>query len=399
MWSKLGRRNPENAPAAAMPRWRSRLREILLAWKRVPFSKCAAPALTLAAVGLAFWAGRLMSLGHIAAQGPQGGQLPPNSANDDYSRRPVAYIYDNMVVSRIELGEFLIARFGAERLDFLVNRKIVELDCQAKGVTVTDPEVQAQLREDVQRFGPHMTIGEFEKQVLKRFNKTIYEWKEDVVRPKLAMAKLVRPTIQVTQEDLAKGFEGRYGPKVQCRMIIFQNKDLAMKTWNKIAKAPDVDAEFRKDARQQFVEQLASTGGEIPAIHKHFGDPRIEREAFSLKPGELSQVIEMPDKTAIILMCDRHVPPDASVTFESKRLELQKEIFDLKLSQRIPEYFAELRKKANPRLLLTREVRQDQLETEVRQEIGSPSLQGTLNPSGISKTPAVPNVPAAPQGN
>jgi len=378
---------------------RNGMRKLVQVLKLFPSSKMTAPALTLMAVGLAFWAGRLMSLNQISAQAPVVPNVPatPNS-NDDYSRRVVAYIYDNMPISRVDLGEFLIARFGAERLEFLVNRKIVELDCQAKGVMVTDAEVQAQFRDDLQKFGPHMNIKEFENQVLKRFNKTVYEWKEDVIRPKIAMAKLVRPTIQVTQEDLIKGFEGRYGPKVQARMIVCQDKEGAFKLWNKISKADNVEQAFRTEAKQQYLPNLAASGGEVPPIHKHFGDSRIEREAFALKPGEMSSIIEMPDKTAIMMFCDRHIPADATVSFDAKKLEMQKEIFDLKLSSRIPEYFAELRKKANPRLLLSRELRQDQLEREVLPEIGGgpqPGKQQILPASGA----APKGIPTPPQGN
>ena len=38
----------------------------------------------------------------------------------------MATIYGNIPITREELGEFLISRFGADRLEFLVNRKIVE---------------------------------------------------------------------------------------------------------------------------------------------------------------------------------------------------------------------------------------------------------------------------------
>ncbi|MBX9680284.1 MAG: peptidylprolyl isomerase [Gemmataceae bacterium] len=380
---------------------RNGLRRIIQTIKLFPSSRIAAPTLTLAAVGLAFWAGRLMSLSSISAQAPASTTPPLPSANDDYSRRVVAYIYGNMPISRVDLAEFLIARFGAERIEYLVNRKIVELDCQAKGVTVTDAEVQAQFREDLQKFGPHMTLKEFESQVLKRFNKTVFEWKEDVVRPKLAMAKLVRPTIQVSQDDLTKGFEGRYGPKVACRMVVCQDKEMAFKVWNRISKAENIDTQFRVEARQQYLQHLSASGGEVPPVHKHFGDPRIEREAFSLKPGELSGVIEMADRTAIIMICDKHIPADTTVTLESKRLDLQKEIFELKLAQRIPEYFAELRKKANPQMLLSRELRQDQLEREVLPEIGAAPQPGGLKAGVAGSTPTAPGRPVGspPQGN
>src|SRR5688572_26781915 len=100
---------------------------------------------TLLAIGSgAFFLGRRIGLGHVAAQSAppssatHGGGSLGNPYSEDYGGRVVAYIYDNVPVTRQELAEHLIARFGAERLEFLVNRVIVERACKAQGVYVTD---------------------------------------------------------------------------------------------------------------------------------------------------------------------------------------------------------------------------------------------------------------------
>lgn len=276
---------------------------------------------------------------------------PPGSDTGEYGRRVVAYVYDNIPVTREELGEYLIARFGPDRLEFLVNRKLVEMACQAKGVTVTDAEVDAQIREDLKAFGPHMTLQDFSQQVLKRFNKSMYEWREDVIRPKLAMQKLVRPSVTVTPEDVQKAFEARYGPKVQCRMIVLPKDDPhKSQVWEKVSKSED---EFRDHARKQFIPELASKGGEVPPVYKHFPDPKIEREAFSLKEGQVSSLIQVQDGTWVILRCDKHIAGDASKRVEDERMALSRDIFEHKLAQKIPVAFQELRQLARPRLLLT----------------------------------------------
>src|SRR5262245_41274001 len=57
--------------------------------------------------------------------------------NSDYKTRVVARLYNDTVpVTREELGEYLIARFGAERIKFMLNRKIVEMECAKQGITI-----------------------------------------------------------------------------------------------------------------------------------------------------------------------------------------------------------------------------------------------------------------------
>jgi hypothetical protein len=277
----------------------------------------------------------------------------PGYTTNDYSKRVVAYVYDNIPVAREELGEYLIARFGQERVEFLVNRKIVELACQAKGVQVTDGEVEAQLQEDIKSFGGNMKLEDFVNQVLRRFNKTLYEWKEDVIRPKLAMSKLVRPTIVVLPKDIEEEFEARYGAKVECRMLVLQ-KDYpqAKRTelWERVRKSEE---EFMKEAGTQFIPELAMRKGEVPPIHKHFPDAQIEKEAFSLQPGQVSSLIQVRDGTLVILRCVKHIPPDQSKRIEDERMKLSAEIFERKLAMRIPEVFQQMRKEANPRIVLS----------------------------------------------
>src|SRR5438309_1963301 len=65
---------------------------------------------------------------------------PPSS---DYASRVVAYLANDQVVTREELGEYLIARRGAEKMDLFVNRKIIDKACRDAGVEVTAAEVDA----------------------------------------------------------------------------------------------------------------------------------------------------------------------------------------------------------------------------------------------------------------
>src|SRR5687768_6887277 len=69
---------------------------------------------------------------HSARHGEAAGAVP--AGHPDYARRVVAFIHGNIPISREELGEYLIARFGAERLEFLVNRRIIELECQKRRI-------------------------------------------------------------------------------------------------------------------------------------------------------------------------------------------------------------------------------------------------------------------------
>lgn len=346
--------------------------------------KRAVLAACVVAVGAAaFFYGRWGALPEAVAQQPGTPATTPAvpdalvrpASSTEYGQRVVAYIHDTLPITREDLGEYLIARFGAERLEFLVNRKIVELACQAKGIYVSDAEVDIQIKEDLKGFG-HITEKDFVNVVLKRFNKSMYEWREDVIRPKLLLSKYCRHRIKIDDADVKKAFEAKYGPKVQCRMIVFEKGSEGKVLGEIYEKVRSSEDEFREYARKQFVAPLAAKGGEVPPIHKHFGDPRVEKEAFSLKPGDVSQLIQMPDGTSILLKCDKHIPADTTKQIGNERLKLMDELTEFKLNMEIPKVFKELRDAARPNVLLRGPVvRQDELERQVKTELsGSPAV-------------------------
>src|SRR5690242_11011914 len=122
--------------------WR-RLRMLLpgrAAWRRL-----ALPATVAGLIALAFCWGR--SLGQSAPADatpvPRLTRVRAPFEGPEYAGRPVAYIYGNIPVTREELGDYLIAREGPERVITLVNRKIIDRECQRQRVYVTDAEVEA----------------------------------------------------------------------------------------------------------------------------------------------------------------------------------------------------------------------------------------------------------------
>lgn len=338
------------------------------------------PVFGMAAVGIVAYCLGLTTRAPAQVRDPLQNVAAKNaSAGSDYDGRVVAYIYDNIPITREELGEYLIARYGAERLDFLINRRIVELACKSRGIEVTDAMIEAQLDRDLEKMGPNFNRKNFNDLVLKKFNKTMYEWKEDVIRPKLMMVQLVAPMVKVTEDDLRKGFEGRYGPKVECRWIVLPDDKHKDQLWH---KARESEAGFHEIATKYNLPALCPKGGAgIPPIHRHFGDPTIERIAFGLKVGDVSQLIGLPDKTVVILKCDRHIPEDPLKRFEDERLGLYQEIHEVKLQQLINQKVADMRTQAKPKALLKREIRQDDLERAVLPEISGQPIPRTALPN------------------
>ena len=189
-------------------------------WRRLALgAACVAGLADGGLRGLSVLAARHGEVGRAGQAGRLAVAPPAATSPSDYGKRPVAFLNGNEAITREQLGEYLIARYGADKLPLLVNKLIIEEACHAKGIDVTPAEVEASFAEDVASMGGGITQKMFVDNILKQYKKTLFEWKEDVVRPKLLMSKLVRDRVKVTEEEIQAGYEAYYGEKIDCKVI------------------------------------------------------------------------------------------------------------------------------------------------------------------------------------
>lgn len=338
-----------------------------------PVRRWLPPALGLGMFGVMAFVGGLflgMQSGgtQAVAQEPAKHNLPDGPApSPDYAQRVVAYIYGNVPVTREELGEYLIARFGADKLELLVNKKIIEQACRAKGVEVTPAEIELALESDCSKIGVSKEV--FLNQVLKERKVTLYEWKEDVLKPQIMLSKLCQDRIQATDEDLRMCYEAHYGEKVEVRIIMYPNDPQSLKALSKLYdRVRGSEEEFIKAAKEQPDANLAMTGGLIKPINRHAGNKLVEDAAFRLQPGEVSEVINTPGGI-LIMRCVKRIPPERTVLLENVKDQLTKEIVDKKLQLEIRKLGQELIAQAEPKIFLKREEKMADLKRAVQQEL------------------------------
>src|SRR5437867_3368226 len=141
---------------------------------------------------------------------------PPHSSNMPADKQIVAVV-NGVAITRAELADELIQRRGKAHLEALINRRIIEQSCAMAGIAVTEKEVEDELRE-LMRANGFNTASDFEKQMVKpMLHITLPEYKEDVLKQGILTRRLAAHRIQVTDEELRKAFDSKYGERVQCR--------------------------------------------------------------------------------------------------------------------------------------------------------------------------------------
>jgi len=224
----------------------------------------------------------------------------------------VAAAVNGKTVTLHELAVECTRRHGKSILDQLIGRALIENACQEHNIVVTEEDVQAEIAKQAMMNLPTL---EGEKPDLEGFVKWVEAnkktpfafFKDHTLWPIVALEKLVASSVQVTDEDIRKGFEANYGERVKCRAIFFEDQEKASKVWELARKNGTVEY-FGELAELYSVEGTSrSMQGTIPPIPRHSGNLTIETQAFNLKKGELSHIFQS-GKYYVILLCEGRVP-------------------------------------------------------------------------------------------
>jgi parvulin-like peptidyl-prolyl isomerase len=282
-----------------------------------------------------------------AAQEPAAEQAP----DSDYARRVVAYINGSEPITRQDLGEYLIARYGAAKLPLLLNKRVIDQACRDQGIEVTGAEVNAALAEELRSL--KLDLKTFVSTLLPRYKKSLYEWQEDVIRPRLLLTKLCRGRVSHTEEEVRQAFEANFGEKIECRMIIWPREDRD-EALSEYARLRDSEEAFAARAKAQKGSALAAAGGKLKPFGRNaMADRNVEAAAFKLRPGEVSTLIDTP-QGLLLLKCDKRIAPDTTVSLESVRDRLVKEILERKVQAEIAVVVKAIQDQARPQPYLNK---------------------------------------------
>jgi parvulin-like peptidyl-prolyl isomerase len=257
----------------------------------------------------------------------------------------VAAIINERKITVRDLAEECIERHGTEVLDAFIHRRILEQALAKRKLAVTDEDIEAEIGRAAVAAGKVTKSGQPDVQawlqiVTQNQEVTVDAYIRDAVWPSVALKHLSGENVQVTDEDLHKGYEANYGPRVRCLAIVLPNQRKAQEVWE-LAREKPTPEYFGELAEEYSIEPASrALRGRVPPIQKWGGQPIIEKEAFALKPGELSSIIQTGDKY-VVLLCEGRTDP-TKVKFDEVRETIYEDLHEKKLRMAMAEEFDRL---------------------------------------------------------
>ena len=264
------------------------------------------------------------------------------------ARPGVAALVNGQPVSIEEVKAVCLDRHGREVVEVLVTRTLVEQALKKQQQSVTQADLDAEIARAAGQMGFTKADGSADTaawldRVTREEKVPMRHYMEDVVWPTVALKKLVG-SVPVSQEDLDKAFAATFGPRAKCRIIVLDNQRRAQEVWQMARQNPTAEHIGNLAETYSADPTTRSLRGEVPPIQRWGGQPTLEREAFALKPGELSGVVQVADRFMVIF-CDGFTEP-AKVTFQEVRNELYDDILEKKQRIEMARHFTHLRESA-----------------------------------------------------
>ena len=262
----------------------------------------------------------------------------------------VAALVNGQKIPLRDLAEECIERHGTDVLEGTINRKLIEQACKKRGITLTEQDLDAEIARAAAMSVPRKKDGSpdveaYLKLVVEEQKITVPIFRRDAVWPSVALKKLVGGSVEVNDEDIQRGFEANYGPRVRCLAIVMKDQRRANEVWEK-ARSNLTLKYFGQLAKEYSIDAASgSMGGQIPPIKKWGGQPELEDAAFKLRPGELSGILVLEGKH-VMLLCEGHTEP-LQVSLKEVHQELVDDIYEKKMRVAMGKYFRNLQNTAH----------------------------------------------------
>lgn len=260
----------------------------------------------------------------------------------------VAVIVNTKQIPMTEFAEECISRRGKEVLEGVISSRVLKQEVAKRQIVVTQADIDQELGTTALSFLPEKDglpdINGWLQKVSTEQDISVEYYIDEVIWPNVALKKMCFANVDITPDDLQKGFEANFGERVECRAIVFDNQRRAREVWEIARRTPTLE-NFEALAEQHSVDPASKAmRGVIPPIHRHCGQPLIEKEAFRLAAGELSSVLQVEGRFVVLFCKGRTQPVEAN--FAVVKDELYKDIFEKKLRVMMADQFTQLKESA-----------------------------------------------------
>lgn len=265
----------------------------------------------------------------------------------------VVAVVNGEKITRKELDRRLENIYGQSVLERMIEEKLVIQEGRKQKIKVKEEEITQKVEDLMRRFPSKEKFEE----LMRESNMTMKDLKEQIATG-IVLEKLVDRIIP--EQEVKDYFEQnkeffKRKEQIRARHILLKNEEEAKEVLQKIRKGED----FAKLAQEKSADEgTKQKGGDLGYFSRGRMVPEFEKVAFSLNPGEVSDIVKTGYGYHIIKVEDKL--PERIPTYE----EAKKEVRELLVRNRTELYLQELKEKAKIVNYLKKPAKKEKKEEE-----------------------------------
>ena len=250
--------------------------------------------------------------------------------------------YDDKTLSNLD--QSAIVSFKKNILDQLIDYELLYQQAQKEKVKIHNDEINLEIDKIKDNFSSPEEFNE----ALKANNITLVQLKDDIKRQLMINSILeeTRNQISITDDELLEYYnenkESLFEPEqVHARHILVETAEEAN---NLLLQLKEGLTDFAELAKEKSIGPSAPSGGDLGFFARGQMVKEFEEAAFSLKPGEISGVVQTQFGYHIIKCEDKK--EEYSPTFEEAKEKINNTLKSQKENEAISALISKLREEA-----------------------------------------------------
>lgn len=234
-------------------------------------------------------------------------------------------------ITKDEFYQALVDRHGEQVLQELVTKEVL-----ANKYEVTEEQVDEEVQKTKDQLG-----DQFE-QALQAQGLGDEETYRNIVHLSLLQEAAIAEDIEIPEEDIKKRHEEN-NTEIKAQHILVEDEETA----NEVKKKLDEGGDFAELAKEYSTDGSAEQGGDLGYFSKGKMVPEFEEAAFSLEPGEVSDLVQSQHGFHIIKVNDKRQVEEPT-KYEDVKDDIRRELLNERMDvAKVQEKMDGLMKKAN----------------------------------------------------
>lgn len=254
---------------------------------------------------------------------------------------------NGLKISKDELHDELVANYGTDVLQSLVNQKMIEMEIKKEGIKVPRTDVDEEVEKYKEGYGGEAAF----KRALKASGIKAADF-ENNIKEYLALKKLMEKRITITEKEMQSYFnenKDQFEQKEQVTASHILVKDKA--SANHVVKKLSEGENFAALAGKYSTDEMTSaSGGNLGTFGRGETVKELEDAVFSMKVREISAPVKTEYGYHIIKLEGKIKAKKAD--YEAVKDKIRSTLFESKMNEEIPMWLEEIKEGYDVKYLL-----------------------------------------------